>query len=131
MPAFADRRRHVRVHVQVRIEALDPGTGRRFVLSTVDLSAGGALCRALVGLPAGAALEGHVLLPVSEGGRDDESRLPFRGRVLRRAESVGTLAAVVAFEEMAEVDRDEISRFLLDSMADDCVVAGRGEAVAR
>lgn len=113
-----DRRRHPRVRVKVRLEVSDLASGRLLTLHTTDLSAGGARCTGLSGLPCGSSFEGRLYLPLSEGGRDVDVPIDFGGTLLR-AEGDG---AAIEFERMSEADRDEIRRFLFTWMADDSLV---------
>jgi c-di-GMP-binding flagellar brake protein YcgR len=118
-----ERRVHPRARVKVRVEAKEAATGRPVRLHTEDLSEGGARCRVQGDVGVGACLEGHLFLPLSEAGRDVDVPVPFRARVARRLDMVGGVGVEVglSFTEIAEADRDELRRFLLEWMADDCV----------
>jgi hypothetical protein len=113
-----ERRVHPRARVKVRVELDDPGGGRSVVLHTHDLSEGGARCRGLSRGAPGTLLRGRLYLPLSEGGRDVDVPVPFEGLCLRRSACGAEIA--IAFTHVGEADRDELRRYLLDWMADDC-----------
>lgn len=121
METRQDRRRNPRVRVKVRLEVKDIETGRAHILHTCDLSVGGARCVALGPVRAGAVLEGHIYLPLSEAGRDTDVALPVRGRVLRLGSAGGesSMEFAVVFDAMGDGDRAELSAYLFDWLAND------------
>jgi len=120
MEQLMDRRSDPRVRVQVRISLVNPTNGRTHVLTTTNLSAGGACCTSVHPVVFQGEAEGTLALPFSEGGREVEVALPVRARIIRCAPEGDVVLALA----MTEAARDDLRRFLLDSMAEDCVSQG-------
>jgi c-di-GMP-binding flagellar brake protein YcgR len=118
-----ERRVHPRARVKVRVEVRQSGRPRPLLFHTEDLSEGGARCVGLSEVAPGATIEGHMFLPLSEAGRAVDVPLPFEARVVRTRGTAGVSGTEIAlcFTRIAEADRDELRRFLLDWMADDCL----------
>jgi hypothetical protein len=117
-----ERRLDPRVRVQVRLVLADEVTGVTHVMYTTNLSAGGACCTTLSGIPAGAVLAGSLFLPLSEGGRDVDVAVPVRARVARELGDGATARRrneIALTFELSDIDRDELRRFLLDWLAAD------------
>ena len=119
-----DRRSNPRVRVKVRLVMIDEETGRRHLLHTTNLSAGGARCTTQDDFAWGQVLNGSLFLPLSEGGRDLDVPIRVRAKVIRTSAGTSLSACspyqeiAIAFE-MSETDRDELRRFLLNWMAAD------------
>ena len=120
-----EKRLDPRVRVQVRVELCDPGRTRNRVLQTTNLSACGARCTGRALLEVGSVIEARLVLPFAEGGRDRETVVSVKARVMHASAQLDPTGTELlseyglSFEGLDEAAQDDIRDYLLDVMAAD------------
>ena len=133
MGSINERRLDPRVRVQVRVEIEDEAAGRWRVFQTTNVSLHGARCAGPGMLGPGLEMEGRLFLPITEGGRNREVRIPFRARMAYGEAFLDGLGQIskyefgLAFTALAESDREDLRSFLYDSMVADSPSHGLDE----